>query len=367
MLTSSIKILVAIFFFLVCVMVVSNLSMTNNGSNQQIRVVRSSSKEIHIRDLVPPTTSHRPLKIFAHDPDRFSASFLQCAFHSPRCHIHYHHVQKTGGSRLASRLHPVLSNPRGVKYESKKWCCGLPMMDRFHENVQLYCEKLKFGIYEVLGPQFADVVKTCMDSQSNNTSAVDRKSEEDDEIVVLMTIREPIQLTLSQIHHQCNKNFQKKSKEEKIICKQCSFESNPDFLKYVNQTNNVYEGIASAVPDILEQFRKVSRYSNSRARPEGILGGSDTQNRTGRGDDWVESILGRRNEEAHRVMILDQADIDRFFSLLEQHSPAGIMVPEGRGNEEKTHVCSFGVTSSMMKALSPALEIYRNLTSGLVG
>lgn len=341
--------------------------MMNDGSNQRIRVVRTSSKEDHTNNLVSPPTSPHPLKIFAHDPDRFSASFLQCAFHSPGCHIHYHHVQKTGGSRLASRLHPVLSDPRGEKYESKKWCCGIPMMDRFHENVELYCEKLKFGIYEVLGPQFADVVNTCMDYQSNNTNTGGRKSEENDEIVVLMTIREPIQLTLSQIHHQCNKNFQKKSKEEKIICKQCSFESNPDyFLKYVKQTNNVYEGIASAVPDILDQFRKESQYTNSRVAPEGMRWGRDTQNRTDRGDDWIELVLGSRKEESHRLMILDQADIDRFFSLLEKHSPPGIMVPEGRGNEEKTHICSFGVTSSMMKALSPALEIYRNLTGGLV-
>ncbi len=262
---------------------------------------------------------------------------------------------------MASRLHPILSNPRGEKYESKKWCCGFPMMERFHKNEELYCETLKFGIYEVLGPQFADVVKTCINHQGKNSSAADRKN---DEIVVLMTIREPIQLTLSQIHHQCNKNFEKKSEEEKIICKKCSFETNPDyFLTYVKQTNNVYEGIASAVPELLDRFNKLSQYSNFYEGSDG----SEKRNQTNGGDNWIATVLGSRAEESHRVMILDQADIDRFFRLLEEHSPPGIMVPEGRGNEEKTHVCSFGVTSSMMKALSPALEIYRNLTGGLVG
>jgi hypothetical protein len=153
-----------------------------------------------------------------------------------------------------------------------------------------------------------------------------------------MTIREPIQLTLSQIHHQCNKNYNQKTKEEKQMCRTCSFKGHPDyFLSYVQQTNLVYQEIANEIPKMLNMF------TDERARR-----------------------VNETTSGMHKILILDQADIDRFFESLTVRSPNGTVIPEGRGNEELVHKCYFGMTSHMMKALAPALEVYRSLTSGIM-
>ena len=324
------------------------------------------------------------LNIYAHNPNKFVTSFLHCAFHSDSCHIHYHHVQKTGGSRLASRLNPVLSNPPGVKYSSKKWCCGDDMMERFYRDVNFYCNNNKFGIYEVSATNFTEVVKTCFNY--NNESALDlpgnghlqlqrrQHQNQKNELMSLMTIREPIQLTLSQIHHQCNKNFNQKSKEEKEICRQCSFQKNPDyFLSYVEQTNLVYKEIRRSLPILLDLFDNSdgdddkSNDVNYGIDDDNIIGSSGHDNEIitkERGKKALQRRISRHN--SNQIMILDQADIDSFFLLLEKHAPLGIMVPEGRGNEERTGTCNFGMSSVMMKSLKPALEIYRILTGGVL-
>jgi hypothetical protein len=277
----------------------------------------------------------RNLVVYNHDSIAFADTFAHCSFNNPNCKIHYHHVQKTGGSRLASRLYPLLS--KGASYNSKKWCCQDEMMDRFNANISQYCEHNKFGIYEVTAPQYSNVIQSCIDY--NNAPQQNRNLHEPNEIIGLMTIREPIQLTLSQLHHQCNKNFKHKSPEEQKMCKSCNFLKNRDyFLEYVHQTNLVFLDIAQEIPRLLNML--------------------DGQINHQRRNSTTKAI--------HKMMILDQADIDSFFKAMESRLPAGVVIPEGRGNEEMTGHCYFGVTSHMMKALAPSLEIYRYLTSGLV-
>ncbi|KAL3782834.1 hypothetical protein HJC23_011167 [Cyclotella cryptica] len=305
-----------------------------------------SKLESHTRIVVPTSPIYESSRgdkimnfmVHSHSPHKFVDAFVQCAFHSPKCRIHYHHVQKTGGSRLASRLYPVLSNPPGKSYQSKQWCCEDDMMARFHANVSHYCRENKFGIYEVAAPKFSSVVQSCLNypNASDQMNSKNVNVHEPSEIVVLMTIREPIQLTLSQIHHQCNKNYNQKTKQEKQMCRTCSYKGHPDyFLSYVHQTNLVYQEIASEIPKMLKMFEGARRVN--------------------------ETVSGR-----HKIMILDQADINRFFESLAISSPNGTVIPEGRGNEELVHKCYFGMTSHMMKALAPALEVYRKLTSGIV-
>ncbi|KAL7485773.1 hypothetical protein ACHAW6_011374 [Cyclotella cf. meneghiniana] len=301
----------------------ADISIPNGPSYESYRADNNSNVMVH-----------------SHNPRKFVDAFVQCAFHSPKCRIHYHHVQKTGGSRLASRLFPVLSNPPGKSYQSKQWCCEDDMMARFHANVSHYCRENKFGIYEVAAPKFSSVIESCLNypNESNQIVTGNVDPHEPNELVVLMTIREPIQLTLSQIHHQCNKNYNQKTKEEKKMCRTCSYKGHPDyFLSYVQQTNLVYQEIANEIPKMLKMF---------------------TDKRAMRVGDTTNGI--------HKILILDQADIDRFFESLAMSSPNGTVIPEGRGNEEQVHKCYFGMTSHMMKELAPALEVYRSLTSGLV-
>ena len=63
------------------------------------------------------------------------------------------------------------------------------------------------------------------------------------------------------------------------------------------------------------------------------------------------------------LLILDSADIGSFFSDIQRIS--GINFPKGRSNTERKEICSFGMTSEMMRALKPAVEAYRNITKGV--
>ena len=211
------------------------------------------------------------------------------------------------------------------------------MMQRVNGNVSHYCEHNKFGIYEVTAHQYSSVIQSCL----NHTNFQQQREHDTltgpNDIIGLMTIREPIQLTLSQLHHQCNKNFKQKSLQEQKMCKSCNYLKNQTyFMEYVKQTNLVYLDIAREIPTLLS-----------------FLDGQRESNR-----ETLDVIYG--------MMILDQADLDPFFKSLESRLPQGVSIPEGRGNEENTKHCYFGITSHMMKALRPSLEIYRYLSSGLV-
>ena len=67
---------------------------------------------------LPANTSDTLL--YANDREKFSETFGSC-IDDPSCRILYNHLQKTGGSYLASRLHPVLDE-NGKRYNSNKWC-----------------------------------------------------------------------------------------------------------------------------------------------------------------------------------------------------------------------------------------------------
>ena len=234
---------------------------------------------------------------------------------------------------MASRMYPVLSN--GNKYNSKQWCCQDEMMQRVNGNVSHYCEHNKFGIYEVTAPQYSSVIQSCL--KYTKQQKVHEISTEPNGIIGLMTIREPIQLTLSQLHHQCNKNFKQKSPHEQKMCRSCNFLTNQTyFMEYVKQTNMVYLDIAREIPRLLSFF--------------------DEQR------EGQKEVL----DAVYDMLILDQADLDSFFKSLESRLPQGVSIPEGRGNEEQTKHCYFGITSHMMKALRPSLKMYRYLSSGLV-
>ena len=240
----------------------------------------------------------------------FSSIFVSCQL-DPECRIMYHHVQKTGGSLVASRMHPIIA---GESYNSKKWCFGKKMMNRFRNRTDYYCN-LKLGIYEMNGPQFGEVVNTFRHIHSHGNMRE----------VAFVTIREPIQRTLSHLHQVCNRGFKTDlTDKERKMCKACSYADHPQFFsRFVKDTNDMYTGIASAIPGILEQFRGLQSH----------------------------------------LLILDRADIDSFFNDIQQIS--GITFPQGRSNTERKEICSFGMTSEMMRALKPAVEVYRNITKGV--
>jgi hypothetical protein len=176
------------------------------------------------------------------------------------------------------------------------------MQEKF--DPQTYCQ-YKVGVYEVSPSQFAQVVQTC------------HKTYPEDTYLSLVTIREPIQRTLSMIHHQCNKNFDYKDEAERAICRECQY--TPDNHEYwdwyVQQTNQLYQDLV--------HFAVAS------------------------------SLL-----------------LDSTMMTLMLHDLAVVLnqtVPSvGRTNQERTPVCNFGVVSKMMKNLYPARLAYQRLSLGKV-
>lgn len=133
--------------------------------------------------------------LYAADPYKFASAFTSCMT-DPSCRIMYNHIQKTGGSYLASRLHPVLDE-NGRKYVSKKWCCDTGLWNRFANQTNHFCG-LKFGLYETGVPMFANIIETCQQHTKK------RKRE-----IALITIRDPIKRTLSRINMRCNRSYRR--------------------------------------------------------------------------------------------------------------------------------------------------------------
>lgn len=265
----------------------------------------STQQQPHQHTPIAASAAATTALVFDHDPERFVRLFVGCVV-DPSCRVFYHHVQKTGGSFLASRLFPVLDQNH-KRYDSKKWCCDQVMMKRFWNATSSYCNR-KLGVYEVTGGQFHQVVTTCSSKSASGGRAV-----------ALITFREPIQRTQSMIHHQCNKNYDRKDPIEQETCRKCHYSANRTYWnQYVIDTTKTYLDIAQ--------------------------------------------MMVQLQSAAVDVLSLDNPNIDRFFSMLEHN--LNTTMPSGRGNGERTGRCSFGMTSPMVKGLGLATAIYKNLTLG---
>jgi hypothetical protein len=241
----------------------------------------------------------------------FVSTLLDCV-DSDTCHILYHHIQKTGGSHVASRLFPVFEDR---SYNSTEWCCNEKFLtQRFRQNPQDYCSR-NISIYEIKTDDFAEIHQTCHDIYPSR------------KFVTLISIREPIQRTLSMIHHQCNKNFDLKNPYEQAMCKKCAYvnDSIPYWDSFIRQTNTLYENLMD-----------VMQHQNLRLKQSG------------------------RNKPTW--LILDNLMIDPFFDLLQNSISDNVTI--GRWNKEQTKICNFGMTSTMMKKLLPAQAIYHGLVGG---
>ena len=276
----------------------------------------------HTHALNQTISSKSDTLLYANDREKFSETFASC-IDDPSCRILYNHLQKTGGSYLASRLHPVLDE-NGKRYNSNKWCCGDGLYDRFINRTKHFCE-LKFSIYETYNVQmFADILQTCQQYTEKRTREV-----------ALITIREPIERTLSQINMRCNKGYNRLSNNKKEICQRCNYTSDPKYFDhYVNQTNELYVGLEATIPTLVTMLKKRNRVHNN------------------------EKVV-HTDKTSSNLLILDNSQINSFFDEIEHLR--NITLPKGRGNVGYTRICDFEMTSNMIYSLQPALDVYENL------
>jgi hypothetical protein len=270
--------------------------------------------------------------VFSASPSAFLNLFADCLA-DPTCHLLYHHVQKTGGSNLASRLYPLLNNET---YQSKDWCCNQKLVDRFHNATDDFCLTKKMSIYEVSALQFQHVLSTCTASNKKHR------------YIALISLREPIQRTLSMIHHQCNKNFEFKNAAEQAICKSCQYNKDSDawfWDQFTNQTNEIYV-------DLLQVLQDHQPPPNNDALSFLLLDNA-----------MIDAFFELMGE--HELLVASAGDdADRTISASASTSQEHQQAPAPRSNSEKTHICNFGMTSSMMKDLRISQLIYRGLTAG---
>ena len=273
-------------------------------------------------DRAVPEVGH-PIN-FYRDPDAFVSAFASCAS-DEGCRIYYHHVGKTGGTTVETRMFDLFP----PKFEHGTSCCGHTAMDRFQERRDDYCDA-KFTSYQVKGGHFRDIVSECMSDRSEGEAGgvdggrIDGRPPERRSSIALVSFREPIQRTLSSIHQTCNKNKSRRREETRAACERCSYDIEEDRAVWdglIKRTNLLYEGIAL-----------VSRM---------VIGGV-------------------------QVLTIDTVDVDNFFTRLRSAlSPRWEVSTSGVRNTESLSLCNFGMTSDIFRALTPSETIYRNLTLGI--
>lgn len=287
----------------------------------------SSFDDFNATQASPLTTStvlskQRHSKNIAYhlEPERFIEGLANCMLDawdkkSPRrCNLMFQHQYKSGGTTIEYIFYKLY----GMKDLSGFGCCQEDMLKRFYDNPRLYCQR-KFQSYEVIDG-FDGMVHKCQDSfyrfWHNHT------------VIVLTSMREPTSRTLSRIHHTCNKNWDLRSEETKAKCTTCKYEDDPDYwMTYPADINKNAETV--------------------RNQTMGSLKGFDHY--------WIDN------------MDLTPMLKDLFDFLSSRHPLDSDVLESTRErqiNTEKLDKCSFGLTSEMVKELTPARTLYKQFLQG---
>jgi hypothetical protein len=310
----------------------NNQHINRNITSEVIDIDRGRNDN-HINDK-----HHLPDRIYyAHEPIRFTTEFARCA-RERQCKLLYWHVQKTGGTYLASRLYKIINRVKGQDgYNSKEWCCHEDFMKRkFRTNTTKYCT-MEFGVYEVRPWQYREVVETCRRQQSTPTPPQQRRtvtSSENMNItryyytssdnnnhsqstrlehIGLITIREPLERTLSQIHQQCNVHRSHLKPKEREICNRCQYTNNNDVEgddNHGNDDQSFFDHIANTTNKIYQEMKNMIDVGTHMAI-------ATTTSVEGVGDD--DRWTAQKNYLDIPMLILNNEDMDSFFDRLEKH------------------------------------------------
>jgi hypothetical protein len=203
------------------------------------------------------------------------------------------------------------------------------MKNEFWPNVTKYCSK-KLGVYEVRPEEYLQVVQACQDFRENDSETRRHR------YIGLISVREPIERSVSAIHQKCNVHSGKLLPKTHDICERCSYDNDTDkafYDKIVNETNGVFTGMK-------------------------------------------EHLLSDPNVDIP-LYIIDNEQIDDFFWKLEDllnlnlrahkdyHFNGTFHFPDGKSNVEKSDkLCDFGMPSVLMRHHRTSLDIYHWLWSG---
>jgi len=280
------------------------LSQSNTAISKSIMTTTTTTNNNKSNDI--NTSSTKAINYYL-QTEPFLNTLISC-MKNQECNIYFQHVPKTGGTTIEKRFYPKL-------YE--KSCCTQKIMKDFYKKPYHYCNK-KFMSLQVSGRDFVKVVDKC----KNIKSRIDKP------IVVLTATREPISRTLSGIHQICNENLWTRSDSVQRACRICNYEHDTEYwMTFTDRANKLYR----------DQYWSLQTLAT------------------------VENV---------NVLYIDTQDLSDLFNRLLERMPKWegdvILGQSTTFNPESRDTCSFGLKSEMIKALRPCLDIYRNLTLGII-
>ena len=259
-------------------------------------------------------------------PDLFTSAISNCLL-DDQCRIIYHHVGKSGGTTIEDtffRMYPP----------ELKSCCGGKILGKLANDDKArekYC-MAKFSSYQILGKYVEGLTESCMEIITNATKDKQHDPGQTPRSIILTTYREPISRTLSSIHQLCNKQSGKRKNETIEACTECRYDFGTEVWDHVvKMTNDHYEGVAEVAALQIPNVQVISL-------------------------DMIDI-----SPALDRLRARLKADINRIG----REDVPEVPMTQWR-NPERKSVCSFAMTSEMIKSLGTAQDVYRNLTSGFL-
>jgi hypothetical protein len=262
-------------------------------------------------------------------PNDFVDVLADCLHSNSTCHIIYRHVGKTGGTGVQAFFWKLLGLPM------RDTCCSARMRRRFMNNTRDYCAQA-FQSYEVIDG-FGTMVKVCDDRYYKKPSRDQmilsnfqddpRQGWQPHRLIVLTTLREPIERLLSKIHQICNKNLKSRSQKVLAACQRCDFAQDEDmWMQWAREQGSLEDRV------IVQQTRgPLHKY------PHLWLDVSDL-------NAMIHQLRPRFSQQQQQEVF------DWYFS--QKHNP------------EKLNNCRFSMDSSLIKGLNESKAIYKDFLTG---
>lgn len=266
-----------------------------------------------VATVVDPASANRQKHVvnYAIEPDKSTQIVADCIT-DERCHVQQFHTPKTGGTTIETKF--------GILNGSTIKCCSPEEIDTFQQDVTPLCDK-KYNSYTITPGQFVTDIALPGCQKYYNTIG--------HRLIVLVPFRAPIERSLSAVHQRCNKAFETRDKETQERCTRCDFNADKEqWMEFVTRTNLWYQ------------------------------------------DELYDRMIVGTSDDGFPVLTVDTIDMSAFFGGLQEKLPTEIgrkLVEDEGGavrNGETLDVCDFGFHSELMRALSPAIGVYRNLTLG---
>lgn len=199
-------------------------------------------------------------------------------------------------------------------------CCHSKILQQLDANPAHYCAQ-KFTSWQVNDAEYFRVLAKC-----RKWSLSQGKSRR---VVVWTTFREPVSMFLSLVHQMCNKNLNKRTPAKLKACLHCDYDV----------MTHVWEWYVETVTRQIHGSYRVSHLQT---------------------DAVAKGVNAATLYNISHVVTLEPNDLNAFWDGYTNHTNATLP----RSNPEKLWHCSFRPSTELVKALGPAVNVYRKLVAG---